>query len=323
MMTNSELKAVYPHLADLALEVMESSDQARIEFLKHDAKDGIWLSYPAADAFVDECLDLFHATKEHRPDHRPECRFLVANTNCGKTMVLGRFRALANGSPSHDADGVTFPIVYIIAPGSPSEGGLHEQILTAIGAPFNAGSKAVSKGNIVKSQLAAAGTRMILIDEAEHLASGDSRNLARCLHAIKDLSSSLKIPVVIAGGIEAIQPMTSLSPVENRFMPFVLNRWTLGPDFMALLNSFASILPLRKQSKLDQHAIAKEIITRSNGAIGEISALLRQAGILAIKTGKEMIDLELIRESAYSGPMARRQMLTEFMATEQTYASKR
>ena len=54
-----------------------------------------------------------------------------------------------------------------------------------------------------------------------------------------------------------------------------------------LLASFVSIMPLKKRSVLEEPAIAEIILQKSEGIIGEISAIIKGAAIKAIVTGKE------------------------------------
>lgn len=313
------LRQKYPHLHDLALPFVEASDAERIDYLRSTARDGIWINYPEGDRIVDELVRLFYAKKSHRP----ECRCLISNTNNGKSMILGRLRKLVNGGPVRHENGVIMPLVTVLAPGAPSQGGIYDQILDAMDAPYNPRSNAVDKGIAVRKQLRMAGTRMVMIDEFEQVACGDRMNRERCLHAVKNLSTDLRIPFVVAGGMDAVVPIQSIPAVENRFIPILLKRWQDDGQFIEFrnfLDDFSAILPLKKPSRLGSIPVAKEVMTRCNGVMGEVNELLREATIQAIRNGREEVDLEIIQQTNYSGPLKRRSSLIGFKAKEEIFA---
>ncbi len=200
-------------------------------------------------------------------------------------MIIGRLKTRLKANATRNADGVSVPILAIVAPETPSAGGVYTKILEELGAPFSAGASAYAKGAMVRAQLRKAGTRILLIDEAEHLSEGDSRNVSRCLHAIKDLSTELGISVVVAGGPEAVKVMTRIAAVENRFIPVILDRWDDGKDLHSFLHALSLALPLKNPSFLLKPAVIAEILKRSNGIAGEISAMVREAAVQAILNG--------------------------------------
>src|SRR5882757_3774252 len=57
--------------------------------------------------------------------------------------------------------------------------------------------------------------------------------------------------------------------LENRFEPFILPVWREGKEFMALLASFAVSFPLRRPSDLQSTELARSILARTEGTIGE------------------------------------------------------
>ena len=55
-----------------------------------------------------------------------------------------------------------------------------------------------------------------------------------------------------------------------------------------------------------QSEIVKFLLIHSGGILGEIAVILKKAAILAIKLGKERIDLKLLEELDYQSPVERR-----------------
>ena len=64
--------------------------------------------------------------------------------------------------------------------------------------------------------------------------------------------------------------------------------------------TFLSTLPLKKESQILTHNTAMEILEISDGYIGDVVGLLKEAAIYAIESGSERISLKEIRESNYN-----------------------
>ena len=96
--------------------------------------------------------------------------------------------------------------------------------------------------------------------------------------------------------------------LENRFEPFLLPRWDNDADLGRLLASFEATLPLREPSDLSGPALRALILRRSEGTMGEISALLNAAACLALSMGRERIDADIINEVNYRPPSERRRL---------------
>lgn len=315
---SSPAKDGLDHLAPKALPIAQGDDSARIQYLNGKLFDKIWLNYPAGDQVVQAIAKLFYAEKTHRP----KSALLLAPSNHGKTMVLQRVRVLLRAQTVHDSEGATIPIVSIMSPGTPSEGGLYENILESIHALYSPGAKAVSKGNLVRDRLKEAGTRMVMIDEGEHVEHGDRVNVGRYLEAIKGLSADLRIPFVVAGCQKLFEPIRQIESVENRFWPHILHRWGDGEDVRGFLTDLARYLPLRHPSRLTDKPIIRFVLEKTNGIAGEISGLVRAAAIQAILTGRETVDLDLLSSVGYTGPLERRNMVEAFLLTERKYAPR-
>lgn len=64
--------------------------------------------------------------------------------------------------------------------------------------------------------------------------------------------------------------------------------------FRGLLAAFERILPLRRPSHLSRREVVAAVLTASGGLTGEASRLLNAATELAIRDGREMIDVSHI-----------------------------
>nr|MBF4290468.1 AAA family ATPase [Vibrio anguillarum] len=52
--------------------------------------------------------------------------------------------------------------------------------------------------------------------------------------------------------------------------------------------------------------IAFKLLTMSEGLLGELSELLSEAAVMAVETGKEQIDIELLSEIDWMSPTQRK-----------------
>ena len=82
----------------------------------------------------------------------------------------------------------------------------------------------------------------------------------------------------------------------------MLQRWTMGEDYLRLLASFEKLLALEHRSDLLDPAMAIKVLSLSEGTIGEISALLCRAAIAAIENGTERITIASLERCGYIAP---------------------
>jgi hypothetical protein len=74
----------------------------------------------------------------------------------------------------------------------------------------------------------------------------------------------------------------------------------MDKDFINLLSTILSILPLKKQSNILNKNSAEIILEISEGYIGEIINLLKAAAIYAIRTGSERITIDEIKNCDFN-----------------------
>ena len=94
--------------------------------------------------------------------------------------------------------------------------------------------------------------------------------------------------------------------MENRFEPIILPVWEEGEMTCSLLASFAAAFPLRRRSALATPEMARYVLARSEGTIGEISRLITAAAVAAVETGEEVIDRRTLTLADYASPTERR-----------------
>jgi hypothetical protein len=266
-------------------------------------RGGHWIRYTRAQRILEQLEDLLRDP----PAHRMRNLLLVGETNNGKTMLMERF---ANGHPPdvHLDGNSHVPVLVVQAPPVPDESRFYNAILTQLYTPFRASSRVDQRQLQVLHLLDAVGVRMLIIDEIHHVLAGTMLKQRHFLNTLKYLGNELKIPIVAVGTRDAFNAIHSDPQLANRFEPVLLPRWTLDEEYLRLLASFESVLPLRNSSGLVQDPLPAKILALSEGTIGEIAAVISAAALYAIRSGREHIDIETLDKCDYVAPSARRRM---------------
>lgn len=291
--------------------LLEGTNDERIGFLFQFR----WFDYPKAKLILDKLEELFKYGK-NLP--RITSVLIVGEGNNGKSSIIDRFK---ERHPNYDYNqarpanlpndyfdthtGVGTPTLHIIAPSSPNEAQLYNNILSGLPAPYQDSNPIGKKLQLVLYYLKMMEVEMLFIDEIHNILSGSVAKQKQFLNAVKNLSNYLKIPIVLAGTKAALNAINTDPQIESRFMPMYLPKWQFDDDFGSLLATFQSLLPLKNNSKLLDEEVADEILMLTDGYIGNIFELLRFAAKKAIATGSEHITLSEIRSCNYKSPHQR------------------
>jgi hypothetical protein len=108
------------------------------------------------------------------------------------------------------------------------------------------------------------------------------------------------------GTREAYLAIRADDQLENRFEPIILPVWDEGEATCSLLASFVASFPLRRRSELATPDLARYVLARSEGTIGEISRLVTAAAIAAVETGEEAITRKALTLAGSASPTERR-----------------
>lgn len=287
-------------------KLLLKSNAERIEYITKDR----WINYPLAQEIIQtlENLKTYEKNKS-----RVTSILLVGSSNNGKTSLLNEFM---RRNPYYDyysenpekltkeffdkytASGI--PALYILAPSEPSETRLYSNILNSINAAYKERDTIGRKQYLVEYYLKLLNVDMLIIDEIHNILSGSIAKQKQILNAIKNLSNYLKIPIVLSGTKDALRAVSTDTQISSRFRPIYLKKWKMNKEFVSLLATFQTILPLKKESQILTPNTVMEILEISDGYIGDVVSLLRQAAIYAIETGSERITLKEIRECNYN-----------------------
>ena len=123
---------------------------------------------------------------------------------------------------------------------------------------------------------------------------------------LRFLGNELRIPIVGVGTRDAYLAIRSDDQLENRFEPIPLPVWEEGDELLSLLASFAAVLPLKKHSEIATEEMARFVLAKTEGTIGEITKFLSAAAVAAIECGEESINRRTLELAAYQSPSERR-----------------
>jgi hypothetical protein len=288
------------HLKPPAQEAATLCDAERIHRVRRER----WIGYPKANYAVKRLDALFNWPSRQRMPNL----LIVGPTNNGKSMVVERFRRLNEPKPvAEETEKERIPILAVQMPSDPSIARFYVMLMASMGAPLRlAGRRTPDYEHRTLTLLRAVGVRILIIDELHNILAGSTKDQREFLNLLRFLGNELRIPIVGVGTKEAYLAIRSDDQLENRFEPLPLPTWQIGDDLRSLLASFAASFPLRRRSVLSSVEMAKYVLDRSEGTIGEIAQLLSAAAIVAIQSGEEAITSRTLRMADYRSPNERR-----------------
>lgn len=282
------------HLRPEVRVVALSDDRAaRIEYIESPR----WIAYDQSTVALRKMRDIL----QHPRIKRMPCLLIAAETNNGKSELVGRFAAQ---NPAHDnagGEGISAPVLLIQSPPGPDETRLYNYILDATFAPYRLSDPTAKKESQVKTILKRVGLRVLVIDDIHNMLAGSMTKQRYMLNVLRNLSAGLQISIILAGTGDAFNAIHTDPQMSNRFKPVLLPRWSLGiwkseeerakDAYLKLLAAFECTLPLRQPSFLtEEDNMPRKLLALTEGTIGALSELLNLAAIKAIETGSERID---------------------------------
>jgi type II secretory pathway predicted ATPase ExeA len=225
---------------------------------------------------------------------------LIGESGMGKTMVLRKFQR--DQAPRFDpVRGVQpHPVVLTLMAEDPSVEAFFCQILKAVGAPVAPLQRrhGLSLRETTFRLLRELGTRMLMIDEINSILVGSARQQRQFLQLLRFLSNELQVAIVCAGVPEARFALLSDPQLRSRVAEVALEPWTVGPALQDFINKLVQSLPLRQPSPVDSLALRRLLVARSGGITLSICQAIERAGVLAIRHGRERIDLASLDSEA-------------------------
>ena len=241
---------------------------------------------------------------------RPQNLLIVGPSNNGKTMIAEKFHRAHPQHISDNGEHEVIPVLVMQMPAEATVNRFYTSLLTKLGTPVRSFNKGYNIREVLTLQIMrTVGVRMIIIDEVHNLLGANANRQRELLNLLRYIGNELRIPIVCLGIRDAYLAIRSDDQLENRFHPLLLPSWELGDDFARLMSSFETVLPLREPSNLSTSPLLELILSRSEGTIGEITALLNSATTTALLHGEEHISCAVIDRSDYQPPSVRRHMV--------------
>lgn len=291
----------YP-AADLSHLLPAAQTLARLpagERIQHIRSDH-WIGYPRAL----DALRRMQALYDWPHKQRMPNLLLLGATNNGKSMIVEKFR---REHPSmSEADREHIPVLVMQMPSNPSPVRFYVALLAALGAPLRPRRHIAELEQLALALLRQTGVRMLVIDELHNILAGTGAHQREFLNLLRFLGNELRIPLVGVGTREAYLAIRADAQLENRFEPLTLPAWQADAACCSLLASFAAVLPLRQRSLIATTDMARYLLARSEGTIGELARLLMAAAVAAVRRGEEAINQRTLGMADYAGPSERR-----------------
>lgn len=284
------------HLLPVAQKLARLPADERIQRIRADR----WIGYPRAVDALNRLETLYAWLGKQRMPNL----LLVGPTNNGKSMIIEKFRR--THPACSDADQEYIPVLVVQMPSEPSVLRFYVALLAAMGAPLRPRPRLPETDQQALTLLRKIGVRVLVIDELHNILAGNSVNRREFLNLLRFLGNELRIPLVGVGTRDAYLAIRSDDQLENRFEPVVLPLWEATEDYCSLLASFAASLPLRRLSPIATQDMARYLLARSEGTIGELAHLLMAAAVAAVESGEEAINQRTLSMADYTGPGERR-----------------
>ncbi len=289
------------HLNPETRLIIDKSIEEKTNYLFKDK----WIGYPNSKLILDKMEELVNLPVINRMPNL----LLIGDTNNGKSAILNRFLAKFPKHIDPKREVVTRPVFYIQAPPVPDESRFYNIILEESFVPHKKHDRVDRKQLLVLNVLKTLNVKVLVIDEVQHILTGTINKQRVFLNVLKYLSNELKISIIGAGTKEAYYAINADPQLGNRFQLSVLPKWNLNEDYLRLLATFEQMLPLREHSNLTEPLMASKILALSQGTIGEISTLLKEATKMALQSNMEHISLKIIDKTNYIPPSERKKQL--------------
>ena len=282
----------FSHLEPSAVEALLLPKAERIEACRADR----WIGYTRATQIIAQLDELLIYPKTLRMPNI----LVVGRSGNGKSSILERFTS-RHPILITEAGAPVAPILKFEMPETPTEDELWSAILGALAITHRKRDLVEVKKQEAKSAMTYASVRMLVIDEFNNLQNA-GKHAPEVLAALKGISNTLKISLVVAGIQTSINVLNNDPQMKTRFEPAPLDRWTLDKEYLRFLLSYERLLPLAEPSGLGSRELAPIIYGMCGDTIGSTVKLLKAAASYAIEHGKERIDEKILRDVPWTKP---------------------
>ncbi|WP_447754599.1 TniB family NTP-binding protein [Pseudomonas nicosulfuronedens] len=270
-------------IASLMMRTLSPEDAGRVRNVQKD----VWIGYERAQQIRGQMESLL----QYPDSHRMPCMALIGSSNNGKSMILMNFLKHHSRPIDPNAEKATVPVVMIETPANASEGRLYNKILERFKTGGSAREPDDAKLRRVKIILEAMETKMLIVDDIFNVNGSAHTQRRRFLNALRNLTTELRIPIVISGTEETENIISVDKSIVNRFKPVFLPCW--GEDRLEEYARFVMTIEQRMAlagecGLIDERSLMR-LMYLTDGLLGETVDLLKILGELAIRSGEEAI----------------------------------
>jgi type II secretory pathway predicted ATPase ExeA len=281
-----DVSHLHPEVRPLAM----LDDESRIARIRTER----WIAHATAIGILESLQEAFTQPRSERMENV----LLIAESGMGKTSLIRKFER-NNIRACYPASGITpRPVVVMLMPQEPNEDAFFVQLLKAVAAPFDLSARRhrLALRETTFRVLRELETRVLVIDEINSLLVGTARQQRLFLQLLRFLSNELRIALVCTGVPEARHALLSDPQLRSRFYDIELPPWKASSELQAFINLLVQGLPLRRPSPVDSARLRRLLAERSGGITLVICRALERAGVVAIRSGQECIDLAMLED---------------------------
>lgn len=276
-------------------------EMPREDRIRHIQRDWFIL-YPRAKSILDKLSVLL----EYPDNVRPPSFMIIGDPNNGKTSIANYF--LKKHTPYEEPDGIKIPVIMVEAPAKPRFELLLGDLLLKMGVPFRHSESEGAKLEKLFYYMRELEVKLIIVDEIHNVLSGTVLKQREFMNSLKRVVNESKRPLVLIGTKDALHAASTDYQIQSRFRPEFLPLWKFDSEFLSLLYTIQESLPLKNKSNLLEEKLARTLYDYSEGILGELISLIKDLAISAIQSGKEKIDLRLMKEINWVPPSKRREI---------------
>lgn len=286
------------HLNEEPAAFLHKSIKERINYIRSPR----WIGYPRAQVILSQLDDLIDFPRTDRMKNI----LIYGESNAGKSMIARRYRERYRAKEVLEEERFDVPVLLIQSPPVANENRLYGNILDAIFAPVLPNDTAEKRYRQLVKLLPELKVKVLVIDEFHAMLNGTIDKQKTLITALRLLSNELQIPIVAFGTVQALRVLKTDPQLDTRFQKVSLPRWQYDTDFRRLLVSFERMLPLKEASNLSSKAISRKVFDMSEGVLGEVSDVLTEAAVLALRNGEEKITKAILENMSWETPTARK-----------------
>lgn len=276
-------------------ELLEMSPEDRLQLLRE-----VFVYYPRFKMILDSIQECHSQCKG---SNEPECLFVKGDTGTGKTTLYTTYAA--NYPRSSTSEGSIVPVLDAIVPAGATVKGVASKLLRSLGDPEpyrgTRDTMTIRLLNLMKD----CEVELIFLDELNHFFDRDSDKLLKTVSDwLKEIIIESKIPIVAFGlptaeGVLGAEVNPQLSRRFSHRVSLDPFRWSddNGIEFRKLLAKFEYGIPLSEKSCLFTDEMAYRFYYASDGIIAYVVKLIRNGTRLALKRGREKLDLDVLGQA--------------------------